>query len=892
MGVQPPPFTLSDLSIPLETSRCLDALRYLAKYKGTEAARSLLAHLQAEASQLGIHHPITQSPYINTIPPDQTPPYPGNLTIERQIEALVRWNAMAMVVKGNKASDGIGGHISTFASSSTLYEVGFHHFFRGNEGDRWADQVYFQGHASPGMYARSFMEGRLTESQLIHFRRELAEGGGLSSYPHPHLMPDYWQFPTVSMGLGPIMSIYQARFNRYLQHRGLLSHDPTVWCFIGDGECDEPETLGALSIASREGLDNLVFVINCNLQRLDGPVRGNGKIIQELEGTFTGAGWDVIKVIWGKEWDALLEGPYRDVLMQRMSEVVDGEFQKYIVMPGSYMRTHFFGKSPELLASVSHLSDHQLERLGRGGHDPEKVYAAYAKATQRQGKPTVILAKTVKGYGMGEAGEGRNHSHQQKKLGEKEIRQFRDLYHLPISDDDVADLPFIKPAPDSVEGHYLMAQRTKLGGSLPERKATFTPPPLPDPSFYTEFYGASASALSTTMAFVRLISKALRDPIAPWLVPIIPDEGRTFGMEAMFRQIGIYSPLGQQYEAVDSDSLLAYREAKDGQILEEGINEAGSMASWLAAGTAYATHGLPMIPIYIFYSMFGMQRVGDMVWLAGDSGAKGFLVGGTAGRTTLNGEGLQHQDGHSHLLGAGVPNLVTYDVAFRYEIAVIVEDGLRRMYRDNESVFYYLTVGNENYAHPAMPEGSQEGILRGLYRFSRGPADGIKVHLFGSGSIMNEVIRAQGLLASYGVSADVWGATNYKRLRMETIAARRHHFLNPTGPTQSSYLDRVLADETGVFFAVSDNVRLVPDQIAPYVPGGLHTLGTDGFGRSESRAALRRFFEVDAETVVAYVLHVLAQKGQVDAKVAQKALTTFGLTPTKSNGIDGIVGNG
>ena len=891
MGVQLPS-TTSDISIQLETSRCLESLRYLAKYKGSEAAQTLLANLQAEASQLGVHHPITQSPYINTIPPDQTPSYPGNLAIERQIEAMVRWNAMAMVVKGNKASDGIGGHISTFASSSTLYEVGFHHFFKGNRGDRWADQVYFQGHASPGMYARSFMEGRLTEAQLTHFRRELADGGGLSSYPHPHLMPDYWQFPTVSMGLGPIMSIYQARFNRYLQHRGLLSHDPTVWCFIGDGECDEPETLGALSIASREGLDNLIFVINCNLQRLDGPVRGNGKIIQELEGTFTGTGWHVIKVIWGKEWDALLQGPYRDVLIERMNEVVDGEFQKYIVMPGSYMRTHFFGKSPELLASVSHLSDQQLERLGRGGHDPEKVYAAYAKATQRQGKPTVILAKTIKGYGMGEAGEGRNHSHQQKKLGEKEIRQFRDLYHLPISDDDVADLPFIKPDPSSPEGHYLLTQRQNLGGSLPERKGTCPPPPLPDSSFYTEFYGASSSALSTTMAFVRLISKALRDPIKPWLVPIIPDEGRTFGMEAMFRQIGIYSPLGQQYEPVDSESLLAYREAKDGQILEEGINEAGSMASWLAAGTAYATHGLPMIPIYIFYSMFGMQRVGDMVWLAGDSGAKGFLVGGTAGRTTLNGEGLQHQDGHSHLLGAGVPNLVTYDVAFRYEIAVIVEDGLRRMYQNNESVFYYLTVGNENYSHPAMPEGSQEGILRGLYRFSHGQADGMKVHLFGSGSIMNEVIRAQGMLASYGISADVWGATNYKRLRMETIAARRQHFLNPTQAKQPSYLERVLANEEGVFFAVSDNVRLVPDQIAPYVPGGLYTLGTDGFGRSESRDALRRFFEVDAETIVAYVLHILAQQGQLDPQIATDALAIFGLTPTKSNGIDVIVGNG
>lgn len=886
------PVTSSDVSLQLETSRCLDSLRYLAKYKGTDAARSLLATLQTEASQLGIYHPITQSPYINTIPPDQTPPYPGDLVIERKIEAMVRWNAMAMVVKGNKASDGIGGHISTFASSSTLYEVGFHHFFKGNGDGRTADQVYFQGHASPGIYARGFMEGRLTESQLINFRRELAKGGGLSSYPHPHLMPDYWQFPTVSMGLGPIMAIYQARFNRYLQHRGLLSHDPTVWCFIGDGECDEPETLGALSIASREGLDNLVFVINCNLQRLDGPVRGNGKIIQELEGTFTGAGWEVIKVVWGKEWDALLAGPYRHELIQRMNEVVDGEYQKYIVMPGSYMRTHFFGKTPDLLAAVAHLSDQQLEQLGRGGHEPEKVYAAYARATQRNGKPSVILAKTIKGYGMGEAGEGRNHSHQQKKLGEKEIRHFRDLYHLPISDDEVADLPFIKPTATSVEGRYLKARRQALDGPLPERLGHFPPPPLPDPSFYSEFHAASSAPLSTTMALVRLISKALRDPIKPWLVPIIPDEGRTFGMEAMFRQIGIYSPLGQQYEPVDSESLLAYREAKDGQILEEGINEAGSMASWLAAGTAYATHGLPMIPIYIFYSMFGMQRVGDMVWLAGDSGAKGFLVGGTAGRTTLNGEGLQHQDGHSHVLGSSIPNLVTYDVAFRYEIAVIIEDGLRRMYQQNESIFYYLTVGNENYHHPAMPEGSKEGILRGLYCFKRSGIDGIKVHLFGSGSIMNEVIRAQELLAGYGVSADIWGATNYKRLRIETIAARRQHFLNPTKPKQPSYLEQVLANETGVFFAASDNVRLVPDQIAPYVPGGLYTLGTDGFGRSDSRSALRRFFEVDAETVVAYVLHILAQKGHIGSQVATQALETFQLTPTKSNGIDTMVGKG
>jgi len=874
------------LTLEIEIQRCIDSIEYLVRYKGKDAAKTLVKSLNNRLQDLGVA-PVSEinSPYINSVAPEEEPEYPGDIELEQRIAGLIRWNAVAMVVKANKKSDGLGGHISTYASSATLYDVGFHHFFSGNRGKRYADQIYVQGHASPGIYSRAFLEGRFNDEHLHHFRQELAPNGGLSSYPHPYLMPKFWQFPTVSMGLGPVMSIYQARFNRYLQNRGLLDHDPHVWCFIGDGECDEPETLGALSIAGREQLDNLTFVINCNLQRLDGPVRGNGKIIQELEGIFTGSGWNVVKLIWGSEWDELLASPARDLLIRRLGEVVDGEFQKYSVMPGSYMRHHFFGKHPDLLELVNHLSDDDLLKLSRGGHDPKKVFAAYSAAVNFKGKPSVVLAKTIKGFGMGEAGEGRNISHQQKKLSEKELRDYRNKFQIPIPDDDIADLPFFRPEPKSDEIQYLLKRRQELGGFLPERISEFPAPPLPQSEFYGEFLKSSgASELSTTMAFVRILSKYFRDEIKPYIVPIIPDEGRTFGMEALFRQIGIYSPIGQLYDPVDSDSLLSYREAVDGQILEEGINEVGSMASWLAAGTAYATHGQPMIPFYIFYSMFGLQRVGDMCWLAGDIRAKGFLLGGTAGRTTLNGEGLQHQDGHSHVLASTIPNLVSYDVAFRYEVATVIEDGLKRMYTDGEDIYYYMTLGNENYAHPEMPAGSREGILRGLYKFKQGDPNIHKVHLFGSGSIMREALRAQDLLKQYDVCADVWGATNYKRLRNETIAAQRWNMLHPSETPRRSYLETTLSQETGVFIAASDNMRIVPDQIAPWVPGGLFTLGTDGFGRSETREALRRFFEVDAESIVIGTLYKLCLSGRLPHTVVEKAITDLGVDPEKAAG--------
>ena len=794
---------------------------------------------------------------------------------------------MAMVVKANRVNDGLGGHISTFASSATLYEVGFNHFFRGNGEGHGADQIYFQGHASPGNYARAFVEGRLTAKHLNNFRQELAEGGGLSSYPHPYLMPNFWQFPTVSMGLGPIHSIYQARLNRYLVARGFIKkeQEPKVWCFVGDGESDEPETLGALTLASREKLDNLIFVVNCNLQRLDGPVRGNGKIIQELEAAFRGAGWNAIKVIWGSDWDEMLASPHRELLIKRMEEVVDGEYQKYVVETGSYIRKHFFGKYPQLLELVNHLSDEQVRKMLRGGHDSRKVYAAFKAAVEHKGSPTVILAKTVKGYGMGEAGEGKNISHQQKKFNEKELREFKTRFGIPIADEELVEMPFYRPAADSVEMKYLLERRKALGGFLPERKADAPALPIPSRADFAEFFGDSGdSAISTTMAFVRVLSKLLKDPnIGKNIVPIIPDEARTFGMESLFRQIGIYSPKGQLYEPQDSESLLYYKEAVDGQILEEGINEAGSMASFVAAGTSYAVHGIPMIPFYIYYSMFGFQRIGDQMWLAGDIKAKGFLLGGTAGRTTLNGEGLQHQDGHSLLLASTIPTLITYDTAFRYEIAVIVQDGLKRMYADREDVFYYLTLGNENYPMPAMPEGAEDGILRGLYKFKKGPAGKkLKAQLLGSGSIMQSAIKAQQILADdYGISADVWGATNYKRLRVETLNAQRWNMLHPTEKPRTSYLQDILKNEDGVFVAVSDNMKIVSEQIAPWVPGGLFTLGTDGFGRSDTREALRRFFEVDAECTVIATLYVLSQKGLLDKSVVAKAIKDLKVNPEK-----------
>ena len=874
-----------------EDQRSVDSLEFLLEYvlknQGTEHAAVVLSKLSKRLREAGIKLPSTIStPYVNTIPREEEPKYPGNRELERRIKSLIRWNAMAMVVNAHRAYPGLGGHISTYASCATLCEVGFNHFFHGGDGDRPADLVYFQGHASPGNYARAFLEGRLDERHLQHFRQELAEGGGLSSYPHPYLMPDFWQFPTVSMGLGPIMSIYQARFNRYLRVRGFVKgEEPKVWCFVGDGESDEPETLGALTLAAREGLDNLIWVVNCNLQRLDGPVRGNGKIIQELEAAFRGAGWNVIKVIWGSNWDPLLQADKTGLLVKRMEEAIDGDYQKYSVEPGSYTRKHFFGKYPELLELVNHLSDDQIHKLVRGGHDPQKVYAAFQAAVEHKGAPTVILAKTVKGYGLGEAGEGRNISHQQKKLNEKELREFRERFEIPISDEEVTQTPFYRPPPASAEAKYLLERRKALGGFLPARVVRAPKIEIPARAEFTEFLkGSGATEASTTMAFVRLLGTLLRNAnIGKHIVPIIPDEARTFGMDALFREIGIYAPKGQLYEPVDREALLYYHETKDGQILEEGITEAGSMSSFIAAGTAYANHAVSMIPFYIYYSMFGFQRIGDLMWLAGDIKAKGFLLGATAGRTTLNGEGLQHQDGHSQLLATTIPTLMTYDPAFAYEIAVIVQDGMRRMYQEGEDVFYYLSLYNENYAMPPMPAGVEEGILKGLYKFRKG-ADGKKhkAHIFGSGTIIRQALRAQEILAErYDVSADVWSATSYKLLKTDRQRVSRWNMLHPTEPPRKSYLETVLEGEKGVFVAVSDNIKLVPDQIAPWVPGGLDTLGTDGFGRSDTRENLRRFFEIDAECTVIATLYSLAKKGEVEMKVVAQAIKDLNVDPEK-----------
>jgi pyruvate dehydrogenase E1 component len=827
------------------------------------------------------------TPYVNTIGVGQQPEFPGDWQTEQRIKSLIRWNAMAMVVNANRLHSGLGGHISTFASSATLYEIGYNHFWRGGDGDWPADMVFFQGHATPGNYARAFLEGRLEEGHLHRFRQELGEEGGLSSYPHPYLMPDFWQFPTVSMGLGPILSIYQARFNRYLQARGFVgAQEPKVWCFVGDGESDEPETLGALTLAGREHLDNLIWVVNCNLQRLDGPVRGNGKIIQELEALFRGAGWNVIKVIWGSNWDELLERDTQGLLVKRMEEAVDGDFQKYSVEPGSYTRKHFFGKDPELLRLVDHLTDDQIRKLLRGGHDSRKVYAAYAAAVRHRGQPTVILAKTVKGYGLGEAGEGRNISHQQKKLNEKELREFRRRFNIPIADEDIANTPFYRPPAGSSELKYLLERRKALGGFLPRRQVKAEALKVPKLSSFGEFLkGSGRMEVSSTMAFVRLLGHLLRDKqIGRRIVPIIPDEARTFGMDSLFREIGIYSPKGQLYEPVDRQSLLYYHEAKDGQILEEGITEAGSMSSFIAAGTAYSGHGVNMIPLFIYYSMFGFQRIGDLMWLAGDIKAKGFLLGATAGRTTLNGEGLQHEDGHSHLLASTIPNLLTYDPAFAYEIAVIIQDGLRRMYQEGEELFYYLTLYNENYSMPPMPEGVEDGILKGLYRFKAGPAK--KKHraqLLGSGPILRLVLAAQEILADrYNVSADVWSVTSYKQLRTDALRVRRWNMLHPTSAPRRSYVESAFDGQPGPFVAVSDYMKIVPDQIAPWVPGGLMTLGTDGFGRSDTRENLRRFFEVDTESTVVATLYALAEKGEVERKVVAQAIRDLGIDPEKS----------
>lgn len=827
------------------------------------------------------------TPYLNTIPPEEEPYFPGDAETESRIKSLVRWNAMAMVVNANHKHDGLGGHISSFASGATLYEVGYNHFFRGGDGDRPADLIYFQGHASPGNYARAFLEGRFQEEHLQNFRQELAAGGGLSSYPHPYLMPDFWQFPTVSMGLGPIMSIYHARFIRYMRARGFQSGpEPKVWSFVGDGETDEPETLGALAMAAREKLDNVVWVVNCNLQRLDGPVRGNGKIIQELEGVFRGAGWNVIKVIWGSNWDPLIAADETGLLLRRMEEAVDGEYQKYSVEPGSYIRKHFFGKYPELLRLVDHLADDDLRKLLRGGHDYKKVYAAYKRATEHKDQPTVILAKTIKGYGLGEAGEGRNITHGQKKLNEKELREFRTRFEIPISDDDIAEMPFYRPSKDSHVIKYLLERRKKLGGPVPRRQVKAPPLVVPELSAFPALTKGSVTSAggSTTKGFVAIIRTLMRhEGIGRHVVPIIPDEARTFGMDTMFAEFGIYSSKGQLYEPVDKGTNAYYLEAKDGQILEEGINEAGSIASFVAAGTAYANHGINMIPFYIYYSMFGFQRIGDQIWLAGDSRAKGFLLGGTGGRTTLNGEGLQHQDGHSMLFATAVPNILAYDPAFDFETAVIIFDGIKRMYQNGEEIFYYITLYNEDYAMPAMPEGCEAGILKGLYKFKAGPLDKqLKAQIMGSGTIVRSALRAQEILAEkYGVSADVWSATNYKALRNDALQCERWNMLHPTQPRKVPYVESVLKAEQGPVIAVSDMVKLVADQIAPWVPGGLTTLGTDGFGRSDTRANLRRFFEVDAESTVIATLYALSKKGLVDPIVVEKAIHELGVNPDK-----------
>ena len=871
----------------------LESLAFLAdqmaRQQGTDRAAMTWHRLVARLNARGLDLPSPIStPYVNTIAVDRQPEFPGDWQTEHQIKSTIRWNAMAMVVNANRKVSGIGGHISTYASSATLYEVGFNHFFRGGEGGRPADMVFFQGHAAPGIYARAFVEGRLTELQLQHFRQELSEGGGLSSYPHPYLMPDFWQFPTVSMGLGPIISIYQARLNRYLTARGFLTaEEPKVWCFVGDGESDEPETLGALTLASREHLDNLIWVVNCNLQRLDGPVRGNGKIIQELEASFRGAGWNVIKLIWGSQWDELLARDTSGLLIKRMGEALDGDYQKYSVEPGSYTRRHFFGRYPELLELVNHLSDDQIRKLLRGGHDSRKVYAAYQAAVTHRGQPTVILAKTIKGYGLGEAGEGRNISHQQKKLNEKELREFRKRFNIPVSDEEIANAPFYRPPDDSPEMRYLQERRRLLGGYLPKREVRAEPLQIPPLAAFKDLLkGSGAMEVSSTMAFVRLLSSLLRDKkIGRHIVPIIPDEARTFGMDALFREIGIYAPQGQLYEPVDRKSLLYYHEAKDGQILEEGITEAGSMSSFISAGTAYASLGVNMIPLFIYYSMFGFQRIGDLIWLAGDIRAKGFLLGATAGRTTLNGEGLQHEDGHSHLLASTVPNLMAYDPAYAYELAVILQDGMRRMYQDGEDLFYYLTLYNENYVMPPMPEGVEQGILKGLYRYRPGPAKPryLKAHLLGSGPLLCSALRAQEILAEkYHVSADVWSVTSYKALRNDALQCRRWNMLHPAQPPRQSYIEATLANETGVFVAVSDYMKIVPEQIGPWVPGGLFALGTDGFGRSDSRENLRRFFEVDAESVVIAVLYSLSRRRKMGKTAVARAIRELGVNPDKA----------
>ncbi len=878
--------------LDIETREWLYSLDYVLEHGGPERVKELLQELQIRAHKDGVQIPFSaNTPYINTIPREMQPPFPGDREIERRIKSLIRWNAMAMVVKANKIEHGIGGHISTFASAATLYEIAFNHFFRGKGEDYDGDQIYFQGHASPGFYARAFLEGRITKEQMENFRRESKSGAGLSSYPHPWLMPNFWEFPTVSMGLGPIMAIYQARFNRYLEDRGLKKMNGSkVWAFLGDGETDEPEALGAISLAAREKLDNLIFVINCNLQRLDGPVRGNGKIIQELEAIFRGTGWNVIKVVWGSDWDPVFAKDIEGKMVKRLGEIVDGQYQKYSVESGQYIRQHLCNNDPDLQKMLENLTDEQLRKMKRGGHDPEKVYAAYKAAVSHKGQPTVILAKTIKGYGLGEAGEGKNITHQQKKLNEDELAEFRTRFGIPISDEEVAQAPFYRPSDDSTEIKYLKERRKTLGGYVPSRKTSVRPLKTPPEEIFEEFYkGTEGKDASTTMVFVRILAKLLRDKeIGKLIVPIIPDEARTFGMEALFRAVGIYSHVGQLYEPVDKETLLYYKEATNGQILEEGITEAGAMSSFIASGTAYATHGINMIPFYVYYSMFGFNRAADLIWAAGDMSCKGFLVGGTAGRTTLAGEGLQHQDGNSHLMAYPVPNLVAYDPAFAYEIAVIIRDGIRRMYEEQEKVFYYLTVMNENYEMPQMPNGVQEGILKGMYKFkaSNKKTLKLKAQLFGSGTILNEVLKAQTVLEDdFKIATDVWSVTSYKELRKDGLDIDRWNMLHPADTAKIPYITKMLKDEEGVFVAASDYVKALPDSIAKWFPRPLVSLGTDGFGRSEGRTGLRDFFEVDAKHIVVATLHALAIENKIKNSVVEKAIKDFEIDPEKPNPI-------
>ncbi len=876
---------------PQETREWKEALEEVIERDGPQRAHFLIESLVDKARRSGAYLPYNATTaYLNTIPLHQEAKRPGDPALERRIKSIIRWNAMAMVVRANREDAGLGGHIATYQSAANLLEVGFNHFFRGPDAENGSDLVMFQGHSSPGIYARAFLEGRLSEDQLARFRREV-DGKGLSSYPHPWLMPGFWQFPTVSMGLTSITSIYQARFMKYLHHRELVDTDGrTVWAFLGDGEMDEPESLGAISLASREKLDNLIFVINCNLQRLDGPVRGNGKIVQELEAVFRGAGWNVIKVVWGANWDPLLAEDRLGLLRRRMEEVVDGEYQAYISADGAFIREHFFGKYPELAEMVADMSDEELWRLKRGGHDPEKVYAAYAAALAHKGQPTVILAKTVKGYGMGEAGEGQNITHQQKKMGEDALRQFRDRFNIPITEDSVDDLPFYKPAEDSAAMRYLRERREALGGYLPSRNPKAPPLDIPDlSSFSVVLEGSGEREVSTTMAFVRLLMSLTRNKsIKEHLVPIVADEARTFGMEGMFRQVGIYAPTGQLYTPEDADQLAYYREDKQGQILQEGISEAGSLSSWISAGTSYANHGIHMVPFFIFYSMFGFQRIGDLIWAGADMRAKGFLMGATSGRTTRNGEGLEHQDGHSHLLSATVPNCISYDPTFGYELAVIINDGLRRMYVDNESIFYYITLMNENYTHPPMPKGVEEGIRKGMYQLESGArktakakssksgSSQPKVQLLGSGSILREVIAAADLLENdFGVDSDLWSVPSFTELRRDGIDVERWNRLHPTSKRKTSYVEECLKGHKGPVVASTDYMRSFADQIRQFVPGTYLTLGTDGFGRSDTRTKLRAFFEIDRYQVTVAALMALADEGTMPAKKVAEAIKKY-----------------